>query len=136
MGQANDDEEGDFIGGMTERNVETARKLIPDTDGKKNPEQDDAVLAVEPAINHDPETDAKPITLGKLVSENDPSNEKAAAAADDSDDSDLDSSRSVSKIYEKPKDAREIIQAAIAATNQPIKITWENITFKVEVSKP
>ena len=57
---------------------------------------------------------------------------------DDSDESEdiSEISRSmISARFQKPKDPREIITAAIAATNQPIKITWENITFSAPVSK-
>ena len=35
-----DDFDGDFAGGMTERNVETARKLIPDSDFKNQKNQE------------------------------------------------------------------------------------------------
>ena len=138
MGVAQDDEEGDFAGGMTERNIDTARKLIPNSENKPQM-QDDDDCEIEPAINHDPETDAKPITVGKLNDEKAAPNEVQINDIEDDDDDDDDSDLSKSNVsarYQKPKDAREIITAAIAATNQPIKITWENITFSATVSKP
>ena len=133
MGVAQDDEDGDFAGGMTERNIDTARKLIPSSDVKPAVQVED--LEIEPAINHDPDTDAKLITVGRLGDT--PQKGAQINDEDDSDEDISDVSRSmISARYQKPKDPREIITAAIAATNQPIKITWENITFSAPVSKP
>ena len=131
MGVAQDDEDGNFDGGMTERNIDTARKLIPSNDVKPQTQDEDA--EIEPAINLDHETDAKLITVGRLGD-----TPKRDVQNDDSDESEdiSEISRSmISARFQKPKDPREIITAAIAATNQPIKITWENITFSAPVSK-
>ena len=53
---------------MTERNIDTARKLIPNSESKPQM-QDDDDCEIEPAINHDPATDAKPLAVSKLNDE-------------------------------------------------------------------
>ena len=46
------------MGGMTERNIHTARKLIPDTkvETAQKVENEDEPVIIEPAINHVPDT--------------------------------------------------------------------------------
>ena len=86
-----DDFDGDFAGGMTERNVETARKLIPDSDFKnqKNQEQQEADdCEIEPAINHDADTAFKPDAQGNLISNENAVNKEIVVQDEDDDDSD------------------------------------------------
>ena len=108
---ANDEDAGaDYAGGMTERDPESARKLMGTTTAEK------------------PEVAQKAPQAAQL------------AVADDEDFSSDNSNQSNMSMAEagktKKADPETVIQEAVNNTNMPIKVTWTDAKFTVTVQDP